>query len=76
MSYLLFNLMLFIIYYSQIDFMNFRIGAHGRHFYVTFFVTFYQTVPALVSLLANSSREVFGAHQAIEAAAKQNNNSY
>lgn len=53
--------------------MNFRVGAHGRHFDVTLLVAFDQTVPALVSLFADASREVFRAHQAVEAAAEHTN---
>jgi len=48
--------------------MHFRIGAHGRHFDVTLFVAFDQTVPALVPLFTDPPREVFGAHQAIRPA--------
>jgi len=54
--------------------VNLRVGAHGGHLDVTLFVAFDQTVPALVPLFADSSREVFGAHQAIEAAEKNGKN--
>lgn len=63
-----------VIKYSQIDVMNFRVGAHGRHLDVTLFVAFDQTIPALVSLFADASREELGAHQAVEAAAEQTTN--
>lgn len=62
------NYIIIHMIYSQVDIMNFWIGAHHRHLDVTFLVAFDQTVPALVPLFADTPREVPRAHQAVEAA--------